>query len=131
MTNEPDLHPQLAELLRVPITLDLVDTLGRERALTLAELATRLQVKHSQVGHGLRILAIHRVVARERGAGTWDTCVPEGELYSLTARGRFLATELRQFDVLVAVYEQLLDRRSGDASADPAARPQWLRRRDY
>ncbi|MGW4589690.1 methyltransferase family protein [Amycolatopsis thermoflava] len=126
-----DLDPQLAELLRTPVTLDVVDALGRERALTLTDLARRLQVKRHVVGQGLRILATHHVVARERGKGTWDTCVPEGELYSLTTHGRFLATELRQFDVLVAVYERLLDRRSGDAAATPSTRPQWLRRRYY
>jgi hypothetical protein len=107
MASGADLDPLLVRLIRQPLTLDIVNLMARE-PLSLRALRGRLRAERPSVEAALRLLAAHMVVKRCGRAGSWDQPIPSRVRYELTEPGHELARQLGRFDVLVAVYDQLL-----------------------
>ncbi|TNC20977.1 hypothetical protein [Amycolatopsis alkalitolerans] len=105
MASDAKLDPILAQLVRYPAALDVLDLLAAGPC-TPAGLRTRLRAKRRAVDAALRVLAAYGLVGRCGRAGTWDE--PVSACYELTGRGHDLAHRLERFDTLVAIYELLL-----------------------
>ncbi|MFD2415560.1 hypothetical protein [Amycolatopsis pigmentata] len=102
-----DLDPVLTGLLRVPLTVDVVDALADGPA-TFSALRVRLRVRRRHLDQALRVLAAHEVIRRRDHYGSWDQPAPSGAPCELTGTGWELARRLERCEVWVAIYDYYL-----------------------
>lgn len=107
MASPRELDPVLAQLVRHPAALDVLDLLAHG-PLPLPVVCVRLGVRRRTASTALRTLAAHGLLRRDDQPGSWDEAGAGGSRYELTRPGHNHARLLRDFGTLVAIYEHLL-----------------------